>query len=76
MTFLVELYASHPVERAFGSLRVLGSVHVPDDETCLYLVEAESEDAVRRAGRRAGVELDRVVHAIQLCAPTTQGVEE
>ena len=41
------------------------SIHVPKDETCFHLFEATSVEAVREAGRRAGLEFDRVTPAVE-----------
>jgi hypothetical protein len=45
-------------------IRYLRSIFVPDDETCFYLYEAASRDAVREAARRAQLPSDRVFEAI------------
>jgi hypothetical protein len=59
-----------------GDARLLETLYVGDDEVCLHLFESESPALVGRAGRRAGVQFDRIV-AVQVCgAPTahhTQG---
>ena len=41
------------------------SIHVPEDETCFHLFEAESADVVIEAGRRAGLTFDRVTAAVE-----------
>ncbi|HEU4449797.1 MAG TPA: nickel-binding protein [Gaiellaceae bacterium] len=43
----------------------LRSIHVPEDETCFHLFEAESAEIVREAGRRAGLTFDRVAAAVE-----------
>ena len=43
----------------------LRSIHVPEDETCFHLFEAESADVVYEAGRRAGLTFDRVAAAVE-----------
>jgi hypothetical protein len=43
----------------------LRSIHVPEDETCFHLFEAESADVVYEAGRRAGFTFDRVAAAVE-----------
>jgi Nickel responsive protein SCO4226-like len=45
-------------------VRYLGSMFVPEDETCFYLYEAPSADAVREAARRGQLAVARVVRAI------------
>jgi hypothetical protein len=41
------------------------SIHVPEDETCFHLFEAESAAVVYEAGRRAGLTFDRVAAAVE-----------
>jgi Protein of unknown function (DUF4242) len=51
--------------RAEGILvRLLRSIFVPEDETCFYLFQAQSSDAVREAATRADLRFDRVMSAI------------
>lgn len=40
------------------------SIYVPDDETCFFLYEAETIDAVRVAARLAELPFDRVTEAV------------
>ena len=47
------------------SVTYLRSIHVPEDETCFHLFEAESADVVYEAGRRAGLTFDRVAAAVE-----------
>ena len=42
-------------------VRFVRSIFLPDEETCLLLYEADSEDAVRAAATRAGLAFERVV---------------
>lgn len=42
------------------SIRFLHSIFVPTDETCLFLLEAESIDAVRNAARRAALSFEHI----------------
>jgi hypothetical protein len=44
-------------------VRFLRSIFVPAEETCLFLFEAASMDAVREAARRAALRLDHVAEA-------------
>ena len=39
------------------AIRYVRAIFVPEDETCFFLYEAESADAVREATRRGRVEL-------------------
>jgi Protein of unknown function (DUF4242) len=41
-------------------VRFVRSIFVPSDETCLFLYEAESIDAVRAAALRAGLSVDHL----------------
>jgi hypothetical protein len=41
-------------------IRFLRSIFVPEDETCFYLYEAETVEAVREAARRAELTFDRL----------------
>jgi hypothetical protein len=41
-------------------VRLVRSIFVPDDETCFYLYEGESIDAVLEAAGRAELRVDRI----------------
>jgi muconolactone delta-isomerase len=41
-------------------IRCVRSIFVPDDETCFFLFEADSVDAVHDAAGRAGLRLEHV----------------
>jgi hypothetical protein len=45
-------------------IRFVRSIFVPEDETCFYLYEAETVEAVRTAAGRAELEFDRVTEAV------------
>jgi hypothetical protein len=45
-------------------VRYLRSIFVPEDETCFYLYEAASEEAVREAASRAALPFERVAEAV------------
>jgi hypothetical protein len=47
--------------RAGRQVRLLRSILVPEDETCLYLFRAQSGDVVREAATRAGLRFEHVV---------------
>jgi hypothetical protein len=55
--------AAQRLTREGVSVRLLRSIFVPEDETCFYLYEASSEDAVRKAVRRAELTFDRISEA-------------
>jgi hypothetical protein len=46
------------------TVRYLRSILVPEDETCFYLYEAGSAEAVREAARRAGLQFERIIAAV------------
>jgi hypothetical protein len=46
------------------AIRYLSSILVPEDETCFYLYEAGSADAVHEAARRAGLQYERISEAV------------
>jgi hypothetical protein len=50
--------------RSGTRVRFVGSIHVPEDETCFYTFEAASGAEVAVAAQRAGLEPLRVVEAI------------
>jgi hypothetical protein len=54
-------------------VRYLRSIFVPEDETCFFLYEAASADAVREVARRAQLSFERVTEA--LAGPTRTGGE-
>jgi hypothetical protein len=55
--------AAEALTRSGTPVRYVSSIFVPEDETCFFLFEAESADAVRAAARRAGVAFERVTEA-------------
>ena len=44
-------------------VRYVRTLFVPEDETCFFLYEAESAEAVRTAARRAGFGCGRITEA-------------
>jgi len=68
-SFVVETYLardSAPVEPTRGSPRVRfdRSIHIPEDEICFYVFDAQSAGDVARAAKRAGLDPIRIVEAI------------
>jgi len=57
--------------RAGMSIRFVRSIFVPEDETCLFLIEADSPEAVREVARRASLPFEHVVET----APETDREE-
>lgn len=52
--------AAEELTRQGTPVRYLRSIFVPEDETCFYLYEAASADAVREAAQRAALPFERV----------------
>jgi hypothetical protein len=46
------------------SIRYVRAIFVPEDETCFFLYESASADAVREAARRAGLSSGRIIEAV------------
>ncbi len=46
------------------AIRYVRAIFVPEDETCFFLYEAESADAVREATRLAGLSSVRITEAL------------
>ena len=55
--------AAEELTREGTPVRYQRSILVPDDETCFYLYEAETADAVREAARRAELPFERIAEA-------------
>ena len=64
--------AAEELARDGTRIHYLRSIFVPEDETCFYLYEAVSADAVRDAAVRAGLSFERVVEAVG----DTKGAEQ
>jgi Nickel responsive protein SCO4226-like len=56
--------AADELTREGKQVRFLRSIFVPEDETCFYLYQAPSIDAVREAAARAGLDYERVTEAV------------
>lgn len=52
-----------------GCARFVLAIHVPADEICFALYDAQGADAVLSAGARAGITFERVTAAILLAGP-------
>jgi Protein of unknown function (DUF4242) len=55
--------AAEALTREGTQVRYLRSIFVPEDETCFYLYEAPSLEAVREAAERAAIPYDRIAAA-------------
>jgi len=56
--------AAAQLSREGTPVRYLSSIFLPDDETCFYLYDAASADAVRKVALRAELPFARIVKAI------------
>ena len=57
--------AAEVLARDGDPLRFLRIIFVPGDETCFVAYEAATPEAVAEAGRRAGLEFERIVAAVE-----------
>jgi hypothetical protein len=84
--FLVESYvatSSTAFEDACGRARLtadlgggvdyIHTTFLPGDEMVLHLFEAPSVEALAEAGRRAGLDFERIVEAVEASARSTKG---
>jgi Protein of unknown function (DUF4242) len=56
--------AAEELTREGTPVRCLRSIFVPEDETCFFLFEAASAEAVREAARRAALPFERVTEVV------------
>jgi hypothetical protein len=56
--------AAAAMRRAGTDVRFVRSIFLPGDETCFHVYEADSAATVGEASRRAGIEFERVVDAV------------
>jgi hypothetical protein len=56
---------SEEVARDSETLRVLRIIFVPSDETYFVVYEAATAEAVAEAGRRTGLDFERIVAAVE-----------
>jgi hypothetical protein len=73
-SYLVEVYvpnaedaraAARHLSREGGSARYVRMTFLPGDETCFHVFEADSQEAVAEACRRAGLGSPRIVAAVE-----------
>ena len=57
--------AAEELGRDGNLLRFLRIIFVPGDETCFVAYDAATTEAVAEAGRRAGLDFERIVAAIE-----------
>jgi hypothetical protein len=58
--------AAEELTREGTPARFLRAIFVPEDETCFYLYEAASAEAVREAAERAVLRFERIAEAVAL----------
>jgi hypothetical protein len=56
--------AADQVTRQGLAVRLTRLIVVPEDETCFYLFDADSADAVHQVANRSGLTYGRVVEAV------------
>jgi hypothetical protein len=57
--------AAEELGRDGNLLRFLRIIFVPGDETCFVAYDAATTEAVAEAGRRAGLDFERIVAAVE-----------
>ena len=57
--------AARELSHEGASVRYIRTTFLPDDETCFHLFEAQSEEAVDEACRRAGIAAGRIAPALE-----------
>jgi hypothetical protein len=57
--------AAQQLTREGTPVRYVRFLLIPDDETCFHLFEGVSAEAVGQASRRAALDYERVVEAVQ-----------
>jgi hypothetical protein len=67
--------AADAMTREGTPIRYLRAIFLGDDEVCFHLYEADSQELVREASRRAVIPVERVTEALELDldAPPNQG---
>lgn len=55
--------AAEQLAREGARIALARSIFIPDDETCLFIYEADSLETVRVAGERAALAFERIVQA-------------
>jgi Nickel responsive protein SCO4226-like len=55
--------AAEQLAREGARIALVRSIFIPEDETCLFIYEADSVETVRVAGERGGLAFERIVQA-------------
>jgi len=69
--------AAEQLTREGMPVEFVRSIFIPDDETCIYVYEADSIEAVREATARSSLRFERVSEAVTelgLPAPVRRGI--
>lgn len=56
--------AAEQVSRDGARVRFVRSIFIPEDETCIYIYEADSIEAVREAIARAALRFEHLAEAV------------
>lgn len=56
--------AAEELTREGTPVRYVHSIYVPEEETCFFLYQAVSADAVREAAQRAALPFERITEAV------------
>lgn len=56
--------AAEQLTREGTQVAYVRALFAPEEETCFYLYQAESADAVREAARRAALRFENVIHTV------------
>jgi hypothetical protein len=67
--------AAEAMTREGVPVRYLGSIFVPEDETCFHLLEAPSTEVLRQASGRGAFAFERIVEVIESRGAPTNGKE-
>lgn len=57
--------AAEELSREGTPVEYVRSIFIPEDETCFHVFEGPSAQAVGEASRRAALDYDRIVEAVQ-----------
>jgi hypothetical protein len=60
--------AADQVSRQGIEVRFVRAIYLPEEETCFYLYQSSSADAVREAAARARLPLERTTEAVSITA--------
>ena len=55
--------AAEQLTREGNEIELVRSIFVPQDETCMFIYEADSLDSVQLAGQRAALAFERIAEA-------------